>query len=82
MASARIGGTLTAGLPKFVDQLPGLGPTDIPVAIPDQVTYPGSDYYEIALVEFTQSFHRDLPPSKLRGYVQLSTTVVPGRKFR
>ncbi|OGD55809.1 hypothetical protein A3K81_05720 [Candidatus Bathyarchaeota archaeon RBG_13_60_20] len=51
----------------------------IPIAVPDQITYPGSDYYEIAVVEFRQQMHSDLPvATKLRGYVQLSTTVVPG----
>ncbi len=64
-------------LRKFVDGLPGLGSTAannlgqyIPVAVPDTTTYPGSDYYEIALVEYTEKMHSDLPPTKLRGYVQ------------
>ena len=78
-------GYLTPGLKKFVDTLPGLGPTGannlgqyIPVAVPDTTTYPGSDYYEIAVVQYRQKFHRDLPATLLRGYVQLSTSVVPG----
>ncbi len=73
------------GIMKFVDSLPGLGPTNqnnmgqyIPVAVPDNTTYPGADYYEIAVVEFTQKMHSNLTASKLRGYVQLSTSVVPG----
>ena len=53
----------------------------IPVAVPDITTYPGSDYYEIALVEYTEKMHSDLPPTKLRGYIQLNhgtdTTCVP-----
>jgi hypothetical protein len=60
------------------DELPGLGPEAannlgqyIPVAKPDTPTYPGSDYYEIAVVEFEEKMHSDLPPTKLRGYVQL-----------
>ncbi|MEW9097320.1 MAG: hypothetical protein AB2417_19785 [Clostridiaceae bacterium] len=72
-------------LRKFVDAMPGLGPNNsnslgqyIPVAIPDITTYPGTDYYEIAVVEFTEQMHSDLPPTTLRGYVQLSTTIVPG----
>ena len=55
-------------LRKFVDTLPGLGPTAannlgqyIPVAVPDTTTYPGSDYYEIALVEYREQMHSDLP---------------------
>ena len=35
------------------------------------------DYYEIALVEYAEKMHSDLPPTKLRGYVQLATSVVP-----
>lgn len=74
-------------LRKFVDALPGLGATNknalgqyIPVAIPDTKTYPGSDYYEIAVVEYTEKMHSDLPVTTNRGYVQLSTSVVPGSK--
>ncbi len=73
-------------LRKFVDSLPGLGSNNsnnlrqyIPIAIPDKTTYPGSDYYEIAVVEFEEQIHSDLPEkTTLRGYVQLSTTVIPG----
>jgi FtsP/CotA-like multicopper oxidase with cupredoxin domain len=78
----------TKPLRKFVDALPQLGPSGsnalkqyIPIAVPDTTTYPGSDYYEIAVVEFTEQMHSDLPPTTLRGYVQLSTTVVPGAKI-
>lgn len=69
------------GVRKFVDSLPGLGRSSannlgqyIPVAIPDTTTYPGSDYYEISLVEYTEKMHSDLPPTKLRGYMQTNTT--------
>ena len=55
------------GIRKFVDPLPALE-----AAVPDTTTYPGSDYYEIGLVEYTQRLHSDLPPTKLRGYVQLN----------
>ena len=84
-ATATIGGTLTGGIRKFVDKVPGLGPTGanalrqyIPVAVADNTAFPGSDYYEIALVEFNEKMHSDLPPTRHRGYVQLSTGVVPG----
>src|SRR5665647_989250 len=66
-------GAITGGIRKFVDSLPNLV-----VAAKDTTTYPGSDYYEIALVQFTQKMHTDLNPTTLRGYVQISTTVVPG----
>jgi FtsP/CotA-like multicopper oxidase with cupredoxin domain len=59
------------GMRKFVDTLPTVG-NGIPAAVPDTTTYPGSDYYEIALVEYEQTMHADLPPTKLRGYVQLA----------
>jgi len=65
---------------KFVDSLPGLGPDGIndlqqyiPVAVADKLTYPGSDYYEIALVRYSRKMHKDLPATDLRGYVQLET---------
>jgi FtsP/CotA-like multicopper oxidase with cupredoxin domain len=68
------------GIRKFVDSLPGLGPTGvndigqyIPVATPDISSYVGSDYYEIALVQFSQKLHADLPTTPLREYVQLET---------
>ena len=48
------------------------------MAVADKDTYPGCDYYEIAVVQYTHQFHSDLPPTLLRGYVQLSTPVVPG----
>jgi hypothetical protein len=67
-------------LRKFVDRLPGLTAAGvnnlgqyIPVANPDVVTYPGSDYYEISVIEYTEKMHSDLPRTKLRGYVQRNT---------
>jgi FtsP/CotA-like multicopper oxidase with cupredoxin domain len=77
-------------LRKFVDSLPGMTAAGannlgqyIPVAVPDTTTYPGDDYYEIALVEYREQMHSDLPPVvgdkadpnatggvRLRGYVQ------------
>ena len=80
-------GYITPGIKKFVDTLAGLGPSApntlgqyIPVAVPDTTTYPGSDYYEIALVQYRQRFSSSLPATGtlLRGYVQISTNVVPG----
>ena len=75
----------TPPLRKFIDAMPGMGSSSanalgqyIPVAVADTTTYPGSDYYEIAVVEFKEQMHSDLPPTTLRGYVQLSTPVVPG----
>ena len=69
------------GIRKFVDSLPGLGIANknnlgqyLTVAVPDTTTYPGSDYYVIALVEYTEQLHSDLPSTKLRGYVQLNSS--------
>jgi FtsP/CotA-like multicopper oxidase with cupredoxin domain len=69
------------GMRKFVDTLPGLtvaGANErgqyIPVAIPDILTYPTSDYYEISLVEYSEQLHADLPPTRLRGYKQTNTS--------
>jgi hypothetical protein len=67
-------------LAKFVDTLPGLGSGKannlgqyLSVAKPDVVTYPGSDYYEINLVEYKEQLHSDLPnKTLLRGYVQVN----------
>jgi len=64
---------------KFVDGLPGLGAAKannlgqyLTVAKPDTITYPGSDYYEIELRQYTEKMHSDLPPTTLRGYVQVN----------
>jgi FtsP/CotA-like multicopper oxidase with cupredoxin domain len=72
---------VTGGIQKFVDPLPGLydpssgvpaPPKCIPLAVPDIVTYPGSDYYEISLQEYSEKMHRDLPATQQRGYVQIN----------
>ncbi len=71
---------------KFVDSLPGIGAGNannlgqyIPVAIKDTTTYPGSDYYQIGLVDYYQPMHSDLVSgvngglgTKLRGYKDLA----------
>src|SRR5579863_4133196 len=79
------------GIRKFVDTLPLLNTANdlgnmLPVAAPDITTFPGSDYYEISLVQFRQQMHKDLPavsgtwPNQtggtlLRGYVQTNAPV-------
>jgi FtsP/CotA-like multicopper oxidase with cupredoxin domain len=78
-------------LRKFVDTLPGLNTANnlgqmIPVAIPNTTAYPGSDYYEIELVQYRERMHSDLPAlnnadkmaatsggTLLRGYRQINT---------
>lgn len=68
-------------LHKFIDKLPGLGPGGannlgqyIPIATPDTTTFPGSDYYELGLKDYTKKMHTDLPATKLRGYFQINGT--------
>ncbi len=75
------------GIRKFVDTLPGLTPAGannlgkfLPVAVADTVSYPGSDYYEIGVVQYTEQMHSDLPPTTLRGYVQLNDPASPAVK--
>jgi FtsP/CotA-like multicopper oxidase with cupredoxin domain len=83
-------GYITPGLKKFIDTLPGTTVETannlneyIPVAVPDQTTYPGTDYYEIAVVQYRHRFSSNLPEAGtlVRGYVQLSTSVVPGKRI-
>ncbi len=74
-------------LRKFVDKLPGayngLDGAGIPVAITEKwfnpltQTQTNDDYYEIAIVEYTQQMHSDLAkPTTLRGYVQILTPAI------
>jgi FtsP/CotA-like multicopper oxidase with cupredoxin domain len=83
-ATASIGGPLAGGIRKFVDSLPGLnasGKNDLgqymPVAVSNKTAYPGSDYYEIAVVQYSEKMHKDLPKTTLRGYVQIEETPFP-----
>jgi len=79
---------VSGGIRKFVNTLPGLDtPNDLgqylPVAKPETVIINGeeADYYEIAVVQYREQMHSDLPATLLRGYVQISTTAVPGESF-
>ena len=56
-------------LRKFIQALPGLGPSGIPVASPNASSYPGYDYYRITMGEYTAQLHPDLPKATtLWGY--------------
>jgi len=68
-------------LTKFIDPLPnlwdprsgGVAPAKcMSIAVPDTITYPGSDYYEIELREYAEKMHAELLPTTLRGYVQVN----------
>jgi len=81
----------TGGIKKFQDGLPVLcipapGQTfadctnnnlgqHIPVAVPDTTTFPGADYYVIAVVQHRERMSSSLPATGtlLREYVQLET---------
>ena len=80
-ANSPSGGASGTAMRKFVDRLPGLGPTNannlgqyLPIANADTITYPGSDYYEIGLIDWRERMHSDLPATGtlVRGYVQLN----------
>ena len=67
-----------SGIRKFMDSLPNIDTPNnlgqnMPLAVPDKTTFPNSDYYEIAEVEYLQKMHSDLPATHLRGYVQIKT---------
>lgn len=83
-------GYVTAGgIKKFQDSLPmlcdpsvagscvanGLGQY-IPLGVPDTETFPGADYYVIALVQHREQMNSSLPASGtlVREYVQLQTS--------
>ena len=61
-------------LKKFIQPLPGLGPTGIPVAatVPFQQ---GVDAYQLVAGEYLQQLHPDLSPTKLWGYADVTTGV-------
>jgi FtsP/CotA-like multicopper oxidase with cupredoxin domain len=76
------------GMRKFVDGLPMLTEAGannlgqyLPIAVPDTTTFPDTDYYVIALVQYREQMHSDLPSTLLREYVQLSTGAVPGKQI-
>jgi hypothetical protein len=71
LITAVIGGAITGGIPKFVstDTVPDLKAV---LAAPDITSFPGSDFYVIGLVEYSQSMHSSLPVTRLRGYCQLT----------
>ena len=53
----------------------------LPLAVPDATSYAAADTFEIGLVQYRTKFAgTDLPPTLVRGYVQLSTGQVPGQR--
>jgi len=43
------------------------------VGVPDTGAFPGSDYYEIELGQYSEQLHSELQPTLLRGYRQTNT---------
>ena len=88
-ATAHLGGPFQSGIRKFVDTLPGLGPAGannlgqyVPVARQTLTTYPGSDYYEIAVVQFSEKMHSDLPEHHRSGVMsRCQHHNVPGNHY-
>ncbi len=73
-------GQSPVGIPKFDATLPGLGSAGannygnyIEVLTPDQVTYPGTDYYHIFAKQFTQTLHPSIGSTTFWGYSSSST---------
>ena len=86
LTSAGSGYVTPGGIQKFQDGLPMLcdpsvGCTDnnlgqhIPLAVADTTTFPGADYYVIALVQTREQMNSSLPitGTLLREYVQIET---------
>ncbi|WP_435549707.1 multicopper oxidase domain-containing protein [Desulfobacterium sp. N47] len=82
-------------LRKFVDGLPKLYATGsvladadnnlgqyLPVADPDITSYPGSDYYEIELVQYREQMHSDLPPLVLANGSKMDPGTTGGTLMR
>ncbi len=71
------------GIKKFVDTLAPLCPFGtnnlgncIPVAEPNTTKFPGSEYYELGLKDYTTRFHSDLGTgTRVRGYYQKNAGV-------
>jgi FtsP/CotA-like multicopper oxidase with cupredoxin domain len=82
-ANSPASGVTGTALRKFVDSLPGICEVSgtnnlgqcLPLAVPDTSAFPGSDYYEIGLRQYSEKMHSDLPKkTTLRGYYQINST--------
>lgn len=90
-------GTALRKFVNTLPSVPGLAPSTnagvndlgqyIPVAVPEKWrdgngNLTNDDYYEIAVVDYTERMHSDLAkPTRLRGYVQLSTAAHLGKQI-
>ena len=78
-------GTDGTGCPRVemtTEPATGAASKFLPLAVPEAKTYSGeaADEYVIGLVQYRTRFSSDLPPTLVRGYVQLSTQAVPGQQ--
>jgi spore coat protein A, manganese oxidase len=70
------------GLRKFIQPLPGLGPTGIPVAVPNTSLVPGADSYRVRVGQYTQQLHPDLPgPSHFWGFADITDGKAPNHRY-
>ena len=75
LRSRAYGFAQSPGLQKYVQPLPGLGPTGIPftVGVPDPL-FPGGQLVELVAGQYTQQLHPNLPKATtLWGYAEAST---------
>jgi FtsP/CotA-like multicopper oxidase with cupredoxin domain len=64
------------GIRKFITNLPGLGPSGIPLSTKSTTTFAGlsTDVYRLGVAQFAQQMHPDLPgPTHFWGYYDLVT---------
>jgi FtsP/CotA-like multicopper oxidase with cupredoxin domain len=88
LTNAGSGYVTPGGIKKFTDALPGLCKPPacpasgkyIPLGVPEARTYNGveADEYVIGVVQYRTSFSSSLPPTLVRGYVQLETPANAG----
>lgn len=76
---ANPGWVTSPALTKFVQSLPGLGPTGIPVAQP--IKHALYDEYQIEMGQYFQSFHPSLGAAKLWGYADAAHPSAGGHRY-
>ena len=77
LRSRAYGFAQSPGLRKYIQPLPGLGPTGIPftVGVPDKL-FRGGQFIELVAGQYTQQLHPDLPKATtLWGYAEAGTNM-------
>ena len=65
-------------IPKFLTNLPGLGPAGIPLATKSTMPFAGlsTDVYKLGVAQFSQQMHPNLPgPTHFWGYYDLARAI-------